>query len=94
MGCVLQRYRDWKLRVTPFPPAPHVETPLGTGARPVPAGVHVTLAYAAPEEALAAVAAGRSVVLPGRPVPTYGTQTVDAVVCGIHTCRLWGRTVR
>lgn len=39
-----------------------------------PAGVHVVLADAASEEALAAVTARGSVVFPRRPVPTDGTQ--------------------
>lgn len=70
-----------------------LRTPLLTGAFQVPARIHVALADAASEEALAPVTAGRSVVLPGGSVPTYGTQTVDPVVCGIHTCCLWGRTI-
>lgn len=70
-----------------------VQMPLLKGALPVPARVHVALANAASEEALAPVTAGRSVVLPGGSVPAYGTQTADPVVCGIHTCRLWGRTL-
>lgn len=59
----------------------------------VPARIHVALANAASEEALATVTAGCSVVLPCGSVPTYGTQTVDTVVCSIHTCGLWGRTI-
>lgn len=75
----------------PFETPPQM--PFLRGAFQVPARIHVALANAASEEALAPVTAGRSVVLPRGSVPTYGTQTVDPVVCGIHTCRLWGRTI-
>lgn len=52
------------------------------GVFPSPAGVHVVFADAAPEEALAAVAAGGPVVFARRPVPTYGTQAACCQVAG------------
>lgn len=45
----------------------------------VPAGVDVTLAYGAPEEALAAIAAGRSVVFACGLVATNGAVGADPV---------------
>lgn len=85
------------LNFIPFLRARHFEAPpripFLKGTLPVPAGIDMTLAYAASEEALAPVTAGGSIVLACRSVPADGTQTVDAVVCGIHTCRLWGRTI-
>ena len=75
----------------------HFETSLKTtfleGAFQVPAGINVTLADAASEETLAPITAGGTIVLSCCSVPTYGTQTVDTVVCGIHTCCLWDRTI-
>lgn len=53
----------------------------------------MTLADAASEETLAPITAGGAIVLSCCSVPTYGTQTVDTVVCGIHTCCLWDRTI-
>lgn len=53
----------------------------------------MTLADAASEETLAPITAGGTIVLSCCSVPTYGTQTVDTVVCGIHTCCLWDRTI-
>lgn len=50
-----------------------------------PARVHVVLADAAPEEALAAVTAGRPVVFARGSVPTDGTQAARPhVACGVH----------
>lgn len=51
----------------------------------VPAGVDVTLAYGAPEEALAAIAAGRSVVFACGLVATNGAVGADPV---------WARVAR
>ena len=45
----------------------------------VPAGVDMVLAYGAPEEAFAAVAAGGTVVFPGGFVPADGTVAVDPI---------------
>lgn len=45
----------------------------------------MVLADAAPEEALAAIAAGRPVVLPRRSVTTYGAQAACCQVArGVH----------
>lgn len=55
----------------------HFETPLKIsfweGAFQVPAGINVTLADTASEEALAPVTAGGAIVLSCRSVPTYST---------------------
>lgn len=48
--------------------------PLGPPRPPSPARVHVVLADAASEEALAAITAGRPVVFSCGSVSTYGTQ--------------------
>lgn len=47
-----------------------------------PAGVHVVLPHAPPEEALAAITARGAVVFACGPVPTDGTQGTDAQVVG------------
>lgn len=55
----------------------------------VPAGVDMTLAYGASEEALAAVTAGGSVVFPGGFVSADGTVTADPVCTDLQArlCR-------
>lgn len=56
--------------------------PLTVGQPPsIPAGVHVVLPDASPEEAFAAIAARSTVMLPCGTVPTDGTQRThpDAV---------------
>lgn len=57
-----------------------------------PARVHVVLADAAPEEAFAAIAAGRAVVFARGSVSTYGTQAAcPQVARGVHVSALSGR---
>ena len=84
-------------RFIPLLLAWHFETSLKItfleGAFQVPAGINVTLADAASEETLAPITAGGSIVLSCRSVPAYGAETVDTVICGIHTCCLWDRTI-
>lgn len=61
---------------------------------PSPARVHVVFADAASEEALAAVAAGRPVVLASGSVSTYGTQAARPQVArGVHVGALGRRGV-
>lgn len=52
----------------------------------VPAGIDVVLADAPPEEAFAAVTAGRPVVFAGRPVPADGAEGADAIGEHVGVC--------